>query len=332
MIAGVEAADDLITSQAKFGTCTATTPSGAPQPTASGISPDQIYKVILVWCLKIRVKVKSKPRGKALGLCRTIQSAQNSSTSTMVELAHDSSGPNIIEIRIIEITSKVQAVDLSSSFLHAKDHQNLLTWIMERVGIYCGEVLSLLQVRYSTHFPLRIFRFPLDSPMSRNLRQIPNAHRLRLSCLRPRTTTKVPIHSSLGIAVLLLRVVALVTIVSRHALDIRAPSWTSKLALDIGGWVRALMGQVVPQLVVLGGPDELELVHATAGLASDLDWGVMSVIGGVRGKVMTYCCGRKSPCIQGIGRMLRRRGREHLREIRRSWGKSRQGWGQGARR
>jgi hypothetical protein len=58
MIAGVEAADDLITSQAKFGTCTATTPSGAPQPTASSISPDQIYRIILVWYLGIRVKVE----------------------------------------------------------------------------------------------------------------------------------------------------------------------------------------------------------------------------------------------------------------------------------
>jgi hypothetical protein len=157
MIAGVKVADDSITSQAKFGTCTATTTSGAPHPTAPGISPDQIYKVILRWCLRIRVKVNLKPRGKALGLFRTVQSAQNSSTSTVVKLAQGSSGPNILEIRIIEMTSKVQAVDLSSSFLHAKDHQNLFTWIMERVGIYCGEVLSLLQVRYSTHFSLRIF-------------------------------------------------------------------------------------------------------------------------------------------------------------------------------
>jgi hypothetical protein len=58
MIAGVEAADDLITSQAKFGTCTATTTSGASQPTTSGISPDQMYKVILGWYFGIRVKVE----------------------------------------------------------------------------------------------------------------------------------------------------------------------------------------------------------------------------------------------------------------------------------
>jgi hypothetical protein len=110
MIAGVEAADDLITSQAKFGTCTATTTSGAPQPTASSISPDQIYKVILGWCLRIRVKVKLKPRGKTLGLFRTVQSAQNSSTSTVVELSHDSSDLYVLKFVIIQIDGKVRAV------------------------------------------------------------------------------------------------------------------------------------------------------------------------------------------------------------------------------
>jgi hypothetical protein len=45
MIAGVEAADDLITSQAKFGTCTATITSGAPQPTASGTPPTKCTKL-----------------------------------------------------------------------------------------------------------------------------------------------------------------------------------------------------------------------------------------------------------------------------------------------
>jgi hypothetical protein len=139
-----------------------------------------------------------------------------------------------------------------------------------------------------------------------------------LGRLRPRTTTKVPIQSSLSIAALLLRVVALTTIVSRHALDIGAPSWTSKFTLNVREWVRVLVGQVIPQLVVLEGPDELELIDATAGLASDLDWRIMSVIGGVRAKVMIYCCGRMSPCIQGIGQRPRHLGREHLREIRRS--------------
>jgi hypothetical protein len=124
MIAGVEAADDLITSQAKFGTCTATTTSGAPQPTASGISTDQMYKVILRWCLRIRTKVKLKLRGKALDLCRTVQSAQNSSTSTVVELSHDSSDLNVLEFVIIQIDGKVRAVYVYQSLLQARKSNN----------------------------------------------------------------------------------------------------------------------------------------------------------------------------------------------------------------
>jgi hypothetical protein len=124
MIVGVKAADDLITSQAKFGTCTATITSGAPQPTASGTPPDQMYKVILGWYLGIRVKVKLKPRGKTLGPLRTVQSAQNSSTSTVVELSHDSSDLYVLKFVIIQIDGKVRAVYVYQSLLQPRESNN----------------------------------------------------------------------------------------------------------------------------------------------------------------------------------------------------------------
>jgi hypothetical protein len=83
-----------------------------------------MYKVILGWYLGIRVKVKLKPRGKALGLFRTIQSAQNSSTSTVVELSHDSSDLNVLEYVIIQIDGKVRAVYAYQSLLQARESNN----------------------------------------------------------------------------------------------------------------------------------------------------------------------------------------------------------------